>query len=257
MPGAARSATCKSCNQPTKTNNLMKKTAIILATLGSGVATALAGPAPAPVVDKSPPPPPRLDPCAGPISYNNIELLYQNTDFGFNDDQDGVVLRAEYSPMQNFYLTGSVGWGDGELGDIWSFSVGLGGYFPLTENIHIAADAGYMYTTFDTLVQTALNPPTFIEDSDSEDGWYVRPHLRAKWGCFTAKAGALYMNVDHDETTVLVPGGGAITSGGDDDTWAWFIQLYYQLTPNWDITAGYTDGEDDFEQWIAGVRFRY
>ena len=110
MPGAALSATCKSCNQPTKTNNLMKKTAIILATLGTGVATALAGPAPAPmIVDKGPPPPPRLDPCAGPISYNNIELLYQNTDFGgIDDDEDGVVLRAEYSPMQNFYLVQAV-----------------------------------------------------------------------------------------------------------------------------------------------------
>ena len=52
----------------------MNKTTTILATLALGVVSAAAGVAPAPS-GKGVSPPPPMDPCAGPISYNNVELL--------------------------------------------------------------------------------------------------------------------------------------------------------------------------------------
>jgi hypothetical protein len=227
----------------------MKKTAIILATFAMGVTSAIAGPPPPAPVDKGPVPGPApMDPCATPISYNNIEALYASTDWGgFEDSADGGILRAEYSPWQNIYIAGGVEYSDVEFGDLWIFNIGLGGYFPLTPNIHIAADGGYVYADFE------LDDDEFGgDDSDSEDGWYVRPHIRAKWRCLTAHAGALYRDLNDDDD-------GSSENGDDGDSgdWAWFVQLYYQIHPNWDITAAYMDGDEDFDQWSAGVRFKF
>jgi hypothetical protein len=237
----------------------MKKTATILTALAMGVVSASAGVAPAPVVDKGqPPPPPPIDPCAGPISYNNIELLYANTDWGFFDDDssDGGIIRAEWSPFANFYLQGGFEYSDVEFGDLWIGNIGIGGYFPLTEHIHLAADGGYVYAEFD--FDDFVKVPTPLgggasDDDDSEDGWYVRPHIRAKWSCFSVHAGAIYRDWSNDSDDSNDPGDDDI----DDGNWQFFAQLYYQFAPNWDVTAGYVGGENDFEQWNAGVRFRY
>ena len=223
----------------------MKKTATILAAFAMSVAAASAGIAPAPTgKGMPPPPPPPMDPCAGPISYNNIELLYANTDWGSGggDSSDGGILRIEYSPMQNFYLAAGAEYMDVDFADLWFFNIGLGGHFPLTDWLDIAGDAGWLYVRAEyDGIDSSVG-----DDSDSESGWYARPHLRAKWGCFTAKAGALYRDLDNDSS-----------SNDDSGDWSYFIQLYYQLNSSWDITAGYMDGDDDFEQWMAGVRWRY
>ena len=232
----------------------MKKTATILAALAMSAATASAGVAPAPAGKNPPPPPPAMmDPCAGPISYNNIELLYANTDWGFGSD-GGVILRGEYSPMQNFYLTASIEYTNLDndfIQDMWDFSIGLGGYFPLTENIHIAADVGYVNRRFDDFNDndTPLDTLDDFWDSESDGGWYARPHFRGKWGCLTAHAGAIYRNLDVDDDV-----DDDFFDGGD---WAYFVKLYYQLHTNWDITAGYLNGENDLEQWTVGARYRF
>ena len=213
----------------------MKKTATILAALALSMASSNAGVAPAPSGKSSPPPPPPPDPCAGPISYNNIELLYANTDWnGSSGSADGGVLRGEYSPMTNLYLTAGAAYSTDDYADTWLLSAGIGGYMPLTENIHIAADGGILYSDVDF----DNGNLTYGSSSESDTGWYVRPHLRAKWGCLTVHAGALYTDI------------------ADEDDWAWFASVYYQLNANWDITAGYHDG-DQFETITAGVRYRY
>lgn len=220
------------------------------------VATAVAGvstvsysgkeqPAPAP----SP-----IDPCAGPISYSNIELLYANTDWGFGDSTDGGILRVEYSPMSNFYITASAEYADLSdyyYQDVWDFSIGLGGYIALTENIHLAADAGYINRRYDNLDDNGTVGDALDDfwDTQSDSGWYARPHLRAKWGCLTAHAGAIYRNLEVDDDVE--------NDAFDGGEWSYFVQLYYQLHSKWDITAGYLGGEGDSEQWTAGVRYRF
>src|SRR4029079_15132522 len=115
----------------------MKSTTTILAALAMSVASAIAGPEPAPMyTGKSQPPPPPADPCAGPISYNNIELLYAYTDFDHGGDGNGFQVNLEYAPTSNFFLTGGVEYASGSDVDMWLVHLGIGGYFALTPNIH-------------------------------------------------------------------------------------------------------------------------
>ena len=205
-------------------------------------ANAAAGVAPAPVSSgKGVAAPPPVDPCAGSISYNNVEFLYAYTDLGgFRDESDGGVVRAEYSPMANFYLTGSVGYDDWDTGNMWTLSGGLGAHYPLTENIHIVAEGGVIRADWEQDVAWSVEPGVINYDTIGDDdfGWYARPHLRAKFGCLTIHAGAVYEDV------------------ADNDQWSWFARGYFQIAPNWDLTAGYSDGEDA-ERLTAGVRLRY
>ena len=225
----------------------MNKTTTILATLAIGAVSAIAGttPAPAPAPSgKGVATTPVVDPCAGPISYNNVELLYLHSDFdGPVGDLDGVSLRLEYSPASNFYISASGDYSSGSDTDLWNVRLGLGGYIPLTENIHLVGEVGGAY--FDG--QTDIWVPVYVGDAligerrdtvgDSDWGWYVRPHLRAKWSCFEIHAGAEYQDAY-------------------ENNWAFYGNVYYQVTPGWDLTAGVREGEDS-TQWSAGVRYRF
>ncbi|HEX2749682.1 MAG TPA: hypothetical protein VHM91_16850, partial [Verrucomicrobiales bacterium] len=143
----------------------MKSTTTILAALAMGALSASAGVVPAPI-DKNPPPSP-MDPCAGPISYNNIELLYARTDLDHGyDTSDGGLLRAEFAPMKNIYFTFgaeflSTGYDAVSVTqglptpprgvlpgsysadiDQWLLNIGIGGHISLTPNIDLAGDVG-------------------------------------------------------------------------------------------------------------------
>jgi hypothetical protein len=224
----------------------MKYKASILAALCLTAGVATAGVMTTTVdTGKTQPPPPPIDPCAGPISYNNVELLYAYTDWDdFDTDGDGGILRLEFSPMANLYFTAGGEYHDFDFGEIWYLSAGIGGYFPLTQNIHIAADAGVLYADIETDDYPIVKPLGFDDDDDDffEDdgdwGWYARPHLRAKWGCLTVHAGATYVDVNEFEE------------------WSWFVSGYYQVCANWDLTVGYRDGENA-DVVTAGVRWRY
>lgn len=218
----------------------MKQT--ILAILAAGAVTASAGvrPAmPAPVVVKN-------DPCAGPISYNNAELLYAHTDFdGFDDNGNGGIFRIEYSAWDNFYIAGGAEFHDVNNMDLWVLSGGVGAYMALSENIHIVAEVGALWTSFerDVFVPDGGSEGNgiFMRNDEEEWGWYAKPHLRARWGCFEVHVGAEYR--DH---------------GGDfnDDDWAGFADLYYQVSPGWDLTAGVNFTSDETTV-TGGARYRY
>ncbi len=221
----------------------MKKTSTIFATLFSSVFIAAAGtraPAPAPVIAAPPP----NDPCAGPISYNNAELLYAYTDFdNSSENGDGVVLRVEFSVMENFYLTASGQYHEAGLIDMWALSGGVGGYVPLSENIHLAADGGVLWVNYD--VDSDPLSSLFNEWSEDNVGWYVRPHLRAKFGCFEIHAGAQYSDV-----------GGFSDSSYDIDEWSVFADLYYQVSPGWDLTVGVAHSNERTTA-TGGARYRF
>jgi hypothetical protein len=227
----------------------MKKTNTILTLMALSAAAAFAGvePAPAPSGKGAVTPAP-VDPCAVPISYNNVELLYSNTDAGpGSGDEDGLQLNFEYSPWNNIYFTGGVTYNDADGGETWTLSGGIGGYLPLTDNIHLAGDAGitywdsdYNYVYVNPLPGGGGEVPQYYSDGDSETGWYVRPHIRAKWGCFEAHAGVMYVDLD------------------EADDWTWFLQAFYQVSPGWDITVGYSEWDDqDADTWLAGVRYKF
>ena len=215
-------------------------------------AALFAGVRPAPV-DKNPVHPAPQDPCAGPISYTNVELIYEYTDFdaaGF-DNGDGVALRFEYELAKQFYIKADVDYSSydfvdrqdtGQFSrgfgvDQWTLTLGVGGHIALTENIHLAGDAGLVYT--DISGSSGYDDDYYGYGDDSETGWYIRPHIRAKWGCLTVHAGASYVDL-----------------GDDADEWAAFVKAYYQITPVLDLTAGYSGGEEA-DVWSAGVRYRF
>ena len=227
----------------------MNKTTAILATLAMGAVSALAGTVPAPAPSgkgKVPVGPAPLDPCAGPISYNNVELLYVHTNpDGSGDDYDGANLRLTYSPLQNFYIVADATYSDSEYVQDTTIALGIGGYLPLTENIHAAVDGGVVWFNRD------------IEGwgDDDDFGWYVRPHLRAKWGCLEVHVGAQYVDVgggDNYRQTAFVANYGS----WEIEEWSGFAQLYYQFAPSWDLTAGVSVSEDR-TSISGGVRYRF
>ena len=124
----------------------MKQTTI-LAMLAAGAVTASAGvrtaiPAPVPVKPS--------EPCAGAISYNNAEMLYAYTDYdNFSDNGSGALLRLEYSAWDNFYLAGGASYQDVDGVDMWVLSGGVGAYMALTDNIHLVAEAGALWTSYE------------------------------------------------------------------------------------------------------------
>jgi len=219
----------------------MKQTTI-LAILAAGAVSASAGvvsKAPAPVAMKP------IDPCAGPISYNNAELLYAYTDFDHVDDHgNGGIFRVEYSAWDNFYIAGGAEYYEQDNFDLWVLSGGVGAYVALTENVHFVVEAGGLWTSFDREVfvddGSSAGTGFFVRDTEDEWGWYAKPHLRARWGCFEVHAGAKYADF-----------------GGDfDDDWAGFVDLYYQVSPGWDITAGVSFASDE-TTITGGARYRY
>jgi len=249
----------------------MKKTSTILALLALSAASATAGvqAAPAPSGKGTASPPPVVDPCAGPISYNNIELLYANTDYGGYYDsgsEDGLQVRVEFSPWKNIYFTGGFHWADTDAGDAWSISGGIGGYIPLTDNIHLAGDIGLNYVESDYSYTVAINPPPTsgpmyreVSGSESDTGWYVRPHIRGKWSCLEVHAGFIYADTDTGSGYIGDNDNNDFSYGSSSsDDWALFIQGYYQVAQGWDLTAGYvTWDETDADTWNVGVRYKF
>lgn len=221
----------------------MKKTTAILATLATSVFTATAGtPAPAPVAACCAHP---ADPCAGPISYSNAELLYAYTDFdGTSENGDGVILRMEYGVMDNFYVTATGQYHEAGSIDMWSVSGGVGGYVPLSENIHLAADGGILWVNYDVDGFSGSSGSSGSSGgygwNDDDVGWYVRPHIRAKFGCFEIHAGAQYSEV----------------SDFNIDEWSVFADLYYQVAPGWDVTAGVSHSSERTTV-TGGARYRF
>jgi len=184
-----------------------------------------------------------VEPCAGPISYSNIELLYAYTDFdnsfGSNHHTNGAQLNIEFSPFKYFYLTAGAEWFSESDADLWILHGGIGAYFPLTDHIHLAVDGGILWTDIEFDNNNVVG-----DDSESDTGWYIRPHLRAKWGCFEAHVGAQYRDL------------GDFNSGGGDGNWGGFAQLYYHLTTALDLTAGVLI-EEDITQVNGGIRWRF
>ena len=229
----------------------MKKTAITLAALTFGIGTVLAGPAPVVSTGKSTPPPPLMDPCAGAISYNNVELLYAYTDIDGRYDRgsesaNGVRLAVEYSPMSNLYFTLGAEYNDFDSGSTWMLQGGIGGYIKLTDNIDLASDIGLAWgeAEADIYVPDVIGDGgDYYSETNDDWGWYARPHLRAKFGCLTIKVGAEYYDFD-------------LNASDSNGKWYFVTNLYYQVAPNWDLTGGVRAGEDA-TQWTGGVRWRY
>jgi hypothetical protein len=189
----------------------------------------------------APPPPPPPEPCAGPISYSNIELLYTYTDFDddFGDHANGGRLALEWALAERWYLALGVNFMDGDNVDLWVINGGVGVSIPFTEHIHGVLEGGALWSDLD-FDENILNDD--LDDNSGEWGWYVKPHIRGKWGCFEAHVGALFREMDD--------------VGDSDGRWAGFGKIYYHLNNSWDVTVGVLF-EEDTTEYSGGIRWRF
>ena len=209
----------------------MIKIATTIASL-SFAGFAVAGVSPAPVV---PAPAPVVQETA--LSYNNLEVDWLHTEFddvANLDSGDGVGARWLYSMTEGFYLSLGGGWqsidiNNGGSADIWSASVGVGAYYPLTSNIHLVGEVGALFYGYD-------NAPMGYDDNDASA--YARPYVRAQWGALELQAGATWSNID-------------VTN-----EWSAFARLYFAVAQNWDLAAGVSAGENETTV-NAGLRLRF
>ena len=94
---------------------------------------------------------------------------------------------------------------------------------------------------------------------DDNFGWYVRPHLHAKWGYIEEHAGAQYMDVGGSDNRRVAKGSVVrpiYNYGWEIEEWSAFAQLYYQVAPGWGLTAGVHYSEES-TSINAGVRGRF
>lgn len=178
------------------------------------------------------------------ISYSNLSLGYNYTsaDFlGVDVDGHGAGIGVEFSPVNHLYLALRGSWTDIDLVgvdfDYWQGNAGIGGYIPLTENIHFATEVGASYAD--------LSLADFNLGTD-DWGVYVTPHFRMKFGAFETHVGVTYNSND------------LVTSEYNA-----FVRLMFEVAPQFDLFVGGNVGLDNgnaFDNVFgaqAGVRFKF
>ncbi|MCX6857973.1 MAG: hypothetical protein NTV80_24055 [Verrucomicrobia bacterium] len=172
------------------------------------------------------------------ISYSNASLGYLRNSAqlaGFSTGSNGIAAALEYSPVNNLYVAAGGSFSEfrtlGQNDDYWTANAGVGGYIPLTGNIHFVTEVGASY----------------IQGAGAGNDWglYVTPHIRAKFGKFETHLGATYNSND----LAL-------------DEWTGFLRLLYEVAPNMDLyatgTIGLTeDNADSIYGLQAGLRFKF
>jgi hypothetical protein len=191
---------------------------------------------------------PAISPTITPeeISYSNLSIswLRQWGDFTNIDvDGNGIAAAVEYSPVNNLYVAAGGSWSDLEFsvpgasvsGDYWTLNAGVGGYIPLTSNIHFVTEVGASYGELD------IGGPIA-----AVDGWglYVTPHFRAKFGAIEAHLGVTYNS-----------GNAAISE------WSTFARLLYEVCPSVDLfVTGTYAIESEFDNVFGlnvGLRYKF
>lgn len=218
---------------------MIKPTVSLLASLLTAASVYAGTPvAPAP----QPAPVPYEEPTL--ISYSNFSLgyTYTSADFlGFDVDAHGAMAGLEFSPVDHLYFALRGSWSDIDFAgvdfDYWQGSAGIGGYIPITQNIHFATEVGASYADIS------------LADFDAGiDDWglYVTPHFRMKWGGFETHVGVTYNSND------------VITSRYNA-----FVRLMFEVAPQCDVfvggNVGFDNGDafDDVFGAQAGVRFKF
>ena len=194
------------------------KTACLIAAAmatSSFAGTAPSGKAPMPVSEPA---------CSPEISYNNIGLNWNHAfiDAAGVDDVDSAGIDFSALLVDRLYFRGKAyysdagnsGWSD------WSASAGLGYSVPMCDKTNLVAEAGGLF-------------------DDQENGFYIYPHVRAKFGCLEIHAGAKYSDYE-----------------GGYQEWEGVANLFYEVMPNVDLNVGGLFAED-VNTLQVGVRYKF
>ena len=163
--------------------------------------------------------------CAEGISYSNVEADWVHS-WGRKGDPnaDGINTEVSWALTNNLYIHGAGLWADAAGVNVWGANVGLGAHAPLAHNLDFVVEAGGAFSG--------------AEHTASNNGYYVQPHLRAKFGCVELRAGATYYDLKYS------------------DNWEGFASIYYQVAPHVDLAVRgiFSDYSDTLQ---VGVRYKF
>jgi hypothetical protein len=163
------------------------------------------------------------------MSYSYVEADYVDVDIDNAPSGDGFGLHGSVGFSDNWfvfadYLDGSV-----DIVDIENISVGVGGHYPLGDNLDAVGRVGY--TEFD------VSASGF--GSVSDDGYLLSLGLRGQVSQFEAEGNVIYTDL----------------SDGGDET-AFEVAGRWNFTEMFSAALGYRMG-DDVNVLFAGVRLSW
>jgi hypothetical protein len=163
------------------------------------------------------------------MSYSYVEADYVDVDIDNAPSGDGFGVRGSVGFLDNLfafadYLDASV-----DVVDIENLSVGIGGHYPVADNLDVTGRIGY--TEFD------LSAPGF--GSVSDDGYLLSLGLRGQVSQFEAEGNVIYTD---------------LSDGGDETA--------FEVAGRWNFTEMFSAGVayrvgDDINTLYAGVRLSW
>ena len=161
------------------------------------------------------------------MSYSYVELSWLQTDIeGVSGNPDGFGLRGSISFAEHYF--GFAEYSNQSLSgaDLDLITVGLGGYYGLSDNLDLVGRAGWLNVD-------VSGPGGSFDD----DGYLVSAGLRGKVGT----------SVELEGSVIYTDLGG---SNGDDTAFA--VAGRYYFTENFAVGAEYQEGSDSSTILLGG-----
>jgi hypothetical protein len=160
--------------------------------------------------------------CGSILSYNYLEGGFIQGRFDGGDTSNGGYAEFSHEIMKNFFVDGQFTFLEDGL-DTQEYGIGIGGYLPLTEKIHLIGRVGYSY----------------LDAGAGFNQVYTSIGFRAQLCCVAELYGKLYYT--HNRESDDISGGGGII---------------WHVTEHVGINTGAAWGDDGWT-WQAGVRYQW
>lgn len=172
------------------------------------------------------------------LSYGQIEAQYRLISFKDTkiDDGNGIHASLMTQLFNPFFIHATVDWASGggsaksKSYDFSTISVGIGGYFALSDRLHIVAEVGGLYSSLSANKESV---------SFDDGAIYVNPYIRfAATNDLELQAGITLTSADNYDSSTFDLGG------------------YYRIFSQMDLGLGASFG-DVTNDYHLGVRFRW
>jgi hypothetical protein len=171
------------------------------------------------------------------LTYGQLEAQYRFTSFKKSSIQDssGLEVGLMAQLFNPFFIHATVDWSSAggsksKSYDFSTISVGMGGYFALSDRFHVVAEVGGLYSSLSANKESL---------SFSDGAIYVNPYLRfAATNNLELQAGITLTSADNYDSSTFDLGG------------------YYRLFSQMDLGLGAEFG-DVTNNYHVGIRFRW
>lgn len=171
------------------------------------------------------------------LSYGQIEAQYRYVSFKDTKMEDGSGIHASLMTQlfNPFFIHGQVDWvsaggSKSKSYDFSTISIGVGGYFAITDRFHVVAEVGGLYSSLEANKESL---------SFDDGAIYVNPSIRfAATNDLELQAGVTLTSADNYDSSTFDLGG------------------YYRIFSQMDLGLGASFG-DVTNNYHLGVRFRW